>query len=84
MDVTTAKDLLVRLQAPRFFVERDECVLSANVHNYTGEDRRLRVALQMEGNTLFPAELTAFGPAQPRRVIVPRAERGRPTRRHPD
>ena len=25
---------LPRLRAPRFFVERDEVVLSANVHNY--------------------------------------------------
>ena len=31
--IVTSKDLLVRLQAPRFFVEKDEVVLSANVHN---------------------------------------------------
>ena len=30
-EVVTHKDLLVRLQAPRFFVERDQVVLSANV-----------------------------------------------------
>ncbi len=30
----TTKDLLVRLQAPRFFPEYDEVVISANVHNY--------------------------------------------------
>ncbi len=34
-DVATKKDLLVRLQTPRFFVERDEVTISANVHNYT-------------------------------------------------
>ncbi len=33
-EVVTRKDLIVRLQAPRFFVEKDEVVLSANVHNY--------------------------------------------------
>ena len=33
-EVVTTKDLLVRLQAPRFFVQKDEVVLSANVHNY--------------------------------------------------
>ena len=33
-DVVTRKDLIVRLQAPRFFVQNDEVVLSANVHNY--------------------------------------------------
>ena len=32
-EVVTTKDLLVRLQAPRFFVEKDEVVLSAIVHN---------------------------------------------------
>ena len=32
-EIVTTKDLLVRLQAPRFFVEKDEVVLSANVHN---------------------------------------------------
>ena len=33
-EVITRKDLIVRMQAPRFFVEKDEVVLSANVHNY--------------------------------------------------
>ena len=33
-EVVTRKNLIVRLQAPRFFVEKDEVVLSANVHNY--------------------------------------------------
>ncbi|MFT5127419.1 MAG: hypothetical protein ACI8W8_001022 [Rhodothermales bacterium] len=33
VEVTTKKDLLLRQQAPRFFVEKDEVVLSANVHN---------------------------------------------------
>ncbi len=32
-EIVTSKDLLVRLQAPRFFIEKDEVVLSANVHN---------------------------------------------------
>ena len=33
-DVVTRKDLIVRLEAPRFFVQTDEVVLSAVVHNY--------------------------------------------------
>ena len=33
-DVVTRKDLIVRLEAPRFFVQTDEVVLSAIVHNY--------------------------------------------------
>jgi uncharacterized protein YfaS (alpha-2-macroglobulin family) len=77
-DVSTSKDLLVRLQAPRFFVERDELVLSANVHNYTDADRKVRVVLQMEGETLYPASAGPSGPPAPRRLSVPRADRELP------
>jgi len=51
-EVVTRKNLLVRLQAPRFFVERDEVVLSANVHNYLSDAKQVRVQLALEGNTL--------------------------------
>ena len=51
-EVVTAKDLLVRLQAPRFFVEKDEVVLSANVHNYLDTEKEVRVVLELEGGTL--------------------------------
>jgi uncharacterized protein YfaS (alpha-2-macroglobulin family)/tetratricopeptide (TPR) repeat protein len=50
-DVETKKNLLVRLQAPRFFVERDQVVLSANVHNYLKTDKRVKVSLAT-GDTL--------------------------------
>lgn len=45
-DVVTKKNLLVRLQAPRFFVERDQVVLTANVHNYLKADKQVKVALK--------------------------------------
>jgi uncharacterized protein YfaS (alpha-2-macroglobulin family) len=51
-EVTTKKDLLVRLQAPRFFVEKDEVVLSANVHNYLKSAKAVRTTLELEGGTL--------------------------------
>jgi uncharacterized protein YfaS (alpha-2-macroglobulin family) len=51
-EVVTAKDLLVRLQAPRFFVEKDEVVLSANVHNYLDSAKEVQVVLELEGGTL--------------------------------
>jgi len=41
----TTKNLLVRLQAPRFFMEYDEVVLSANVHNYLESAKKARVSL---------------------------------------
>src|SRR5262249_1515181 len=37
-ELVATKDLLLRVQAPRFFVEKDEVVLSANVHNKLKEE----------------------------------------------
>jgi alpha-2-macroglobulin len=54
--VTTSKNLLVRLQAPRFFTETDEVVLSAIVHNYLETDKEAQVELLLEGGTLEPTE----------------------------
>ncbi len=45
----TSKDILVRLQAPRFFTERDEVTISANVHNYTDTEQKIKVNLKAEG-----------------------------------
>jgi uncharacterized protein YfaS (alpha-2-macroglobulin family) len=53
-ETKTTKNLLVRLQAPRFFVERDEVVLSANVHNYLAQGKRARAEL------IVPADLFEF------------------------
>jgi uncharacterized protein YfaS (alpha-2-macroglobulin family) len=50
--VVTRKDLILRLQAPRFFVETDEVVLSANVHNYLKHQKLTRVQLEIEGGCL--------------------------------
>jgi alpha-2-macroglobulin len=51
-EVVTRKNIIVRLQAPRFFVERDEVVLSANVHNYLKEAKQVTVRLELEGDSL--------------------------------
>ncbi|MEX2171258.1 MAG: MG2 domain-containing protein [Pirellulales bacterium] len=51
-ETVTRKNLLVRLQTPRFLVETDEVVLSANVHNYLPDAKQVRVRLELEGNTL--------------------------------
>ncbi|WP_437188402.1 alpha-2-macroglobulin family protein [Planctomicrobium sp. SH668] len=53
-EVVTAKNLVVRLQAPRFFVETDEVVLSAVVHNYLKSDKQVQVVLELAGDTLRP------------------------------
>ena len=49
-EVVTFKNLLVRLQAPRFFVEKDEVVLSAIVHNYLETEKECQVVLNLEGD----------------------------------
>ena len=51
-EVITSKDLIIRLQAPRFFVEKDEVVLSAVVHNYLKTDQNAAVSLELEGGTM--------------------------------
>lgn len=53
-EIVTRKDLMLRFQAPRFFVERDEVVLSANVHNYKADKRESTVKLSLSG---APVEL---------------------------
>ena len=50
--VLTTKNVLVRLQAPRFFTENDEVVVSANVHNYLDDDKMAVVRLELDGGTL--------------------------------
>lgn len=50
--VTTKKNLLVRLQAPRFFVDKDEVVISANVHSYLKGKKSVNVSLGVDGTLL--------------------------------
>ena len=51
-EIITSKDLLVRLEAPRFLVERDEAVLSAVVHNDYDAPKSVKVSLELDGNNL--------------------------------
>ncbi|MEJ5341776.1 MAG: MG2 domain-containing protein [Thermogutta sp.] len=55
-EIITRKNLIIRLQAPRFFVQTDEVVLSANVHNYLKSEKTAQVKLELEGNTLQPLD----------------------------
>jgi uncharacterized protein YfaS (alpha-2-macroglobulin family) len=51
-DVITRKDLIIRMEAPRFFVQNDEVVLSAVVHNYLKTKKKVQVALELNGGCL--------------------------------
>ncbi len=62
-EVVTRKDVIVRLQAPRFFVEKDEVVLSANVHNYLKTKKKVQVALELSGSE--PGAVAEFVRIQP-------------------
>ncbi|MSR31402.1 MAG: alpha-2-macroglobulin [Gemmataceae bacterium] len=68
--VTTKKDLLVRLQAPRFFTQNDEVILSANVHNYLKDAKTVEVSLELDGNVL-----KALSPLTVRVPISPKDEK---------
>ncbi len=51
-DVVTRKDLIIRMECPRFFVESDEVVLSAVVHNYLKTKKNVQVSLELEGHCM--------------------------------
>ena len=51
-EVVTVKNVLLRLQAPRFFVQKDEVVLSANIHNYLKTDKTVQAVLEVDGGCL--------------------------------
>lgn len=48
-ETKTNKDVMVRLQAPRFFTERDAVIISANVHNYTEKVQKIKVTIAAKG-----------------------------------
>ncbi|MFW5857882.1 MAG: alpha-2-macroglobulin family protein, partial [Planctomycetota bacterium] len=54
-EVITKKNLIIRLQAPRFFTQYDEAVLSANIHNYLETEKAVEAVLELEG-ALAPTE----------------------------
>jgi uncharacterized protein YfaS (alpha-2-macroglobulin family) len=58
-EVQTSQSLLVRLQTPRFLVESDEVVLSANVHNAFRTDQYVKVELVVPAALLTSARTVA-------------------------
>jgi len=61
----TTKKLILRLQAPRFFVERDEVVLSANIHNYLPSAKKVKAVVEV------PADLMKLLSGKERVISVP-------------
>jgi alpha-2-macroglobulin len=64
-EMITRKDLILRMQTPRFAVQTDEVVLSANVHNYLPSEKEVEVSLELDGEVLETSESLT------RRVMIP-------------
>ncbi len=47
LDIVTRKNLIVRLQSPRFFQEKDLVYVSGIVHNYLDSDKRTKIHLKV-------------------------------------
>ncbi|MDK1030848.1 MAG: alpha-2-macroglobulin family protein, partial [Planctomycetia bacterium] len=70
-EVITTKDLIIRLQAPRFFVQKDEVVLSAIVHNYLKTKKNVQVVLEMKGGCMEPLGVAITGEWNLQHVLLP-------------
>ncbi|RPI18942.1 MAG: hypothetical protein EHM58_03540 [Ignavibacteriae bacterium] len=51
--VITRKDLLVRMETPRFFQQKDEVTISTIIHNYLSEDKTTKISLKGENIELI-------------------------------
>ncbi|MBM3274051.1 MAG: hypothetical protein FJZ00_02775 [Candidatus Sericytochromatia bacterium] len=64
--VLASKDLLIRLETPRFFTQGDELTLAAMTHNYTQSNQDVQVAfeaggLKIDGKREFTARIAPGG-----------------------
>ena len=48
-ELITKKDLMLRMITPRFFTEKDEVVISANLHNYCDKARQVTASIDLKG-----------------------------------
>ncbi|MHC4089261.1 MAG: alpha-2-macroglobulin family protein [Planctomycetota bacterium] len=70
-DVITRKDIIARLQAPRFLVEGDEPLLTVIAHNYLPEEKTVRVTLESSGEIeIGPAIVDGEPSGQPSSAAV--------------
>lgn len=60
--VTVTKDLLIRLEVPRFFTQNDRARINAVVHNYTGKDQTVEVRISARG--------VEIADPQPRKLLI--------------
>ncbi len=51
--VTSRKDLIIRVETPRFFQQNDEVTVSTIVHNYLDEEKTAKVTMKLDNLTLL-------------------------------
>ncbi|HEV2350898.1 MAG TPA: MG2 domain-containing protein [Terriglobia bacterium] len=69
--VITRKDLILRLEIPRFFTQGDTVTVTGIVHNYLADDKTARVSLAATGAELAgPAESSVMVPKGGEAVVT--------------
>lgn len=71
-DITERKDLIIRVEVPRFFQQNDEVTVSTIVHNYLNEEKKTKVTLRLDnlllaGSTPYEKEIV-LGKNEERRL----------------
>jgi uncharacterized protein YfaS (alpha-2-macroglobulin family) len=54
------KNLLVRMETPRFFREGDELIISSIVHNYLKQNKKTKISFKAENLELLDSELNSL------------------------
>ena len=57
--VVSKKDLLVRMETPRFFREGDELTISTIVHNYLDENKKTKISFEVENLDLVVSRINS-------------------------
>ncbi|WP_020530697.1 MG2 domain-containing protein [Flexithrix dorotheae] len=61
--IVVTKDLLVRIETPRFINLGDEMLIATNIHNYLSKAKKVKVALKTDGITVKGTEKIIEVPA---------------------
>mgnify|MGYP001362368019 CR=1 FL=1 len=59
--VITRKNLLVRMETPRFFREGDEVTISTIIHNYLGEKKKAKISFKADSLSLISSKINTPG-----------------------
>jgi uncharacterized protein YfaS (alpha-2-macroglobulin family) len=60
-NIIVRKNLLIRIEPPRFFRQGDEVVVSTIVHNYLEKEKEVKVSFNVNGLTLIGSKINQLG-----------------------